>query len=121
MYAFEPALALGGVESLTYLVKVNLPVHMKLLKQVTPLSLRTFEDLSAALYGVSYSVDDLTSGQNAESQYQESVQAGEICPKTGYWTTPAQSDTRHYCKKGEILPEIKEQDWGEVYWYWDGE
>lgn len=121
MYAFEPALALGGVESLTYLAKVNLPVHMKLLKQVTPLRLRTFEDLSAALYGVSYSVDDLTSGQDAESQYQESVQAGEVCPKTGYWTTPARPNTRHYCKKGEVLPEIKEQDWGEVYWYWDGE
>ncbi|MFU2198796.1 GAD-like domain-containing protein, partial [Acinetobacter baumannii] len=56
MYAFEPALALGGVESLTYLAKVNLPVHMKFLKQVTPLRLRTFEDLSAALYGTSYSV-----------------------------------------------------------------
>ncbi|MDC5391441.1 DUF1851 domain-containing protein, partial [Acinetobacter baumannii] len=71
MYAFEPALALGGEESLTYLAKVNLPVHMKFLKQVTPLRLRTFEDLSAALYGTSYSVDDLTSGQDAESQYQE--------------------------------------------------
>ncbi|CAA0277413.1 hypothetical protein ABKPCSM125_03730, partial [Acinetobacter baumannii] len=56
MYAFEPALALGGEESLQYLTKVNLPVHMKLLKQVTPLRLRTFEDLTAALYGTSYSV-----------------------------------------------------------------
>ncbi|CAA0200024.1 MULTISPECIES: type VI secretion system immunity protein, TaeI family [Acinetobacter] len=121
MYAFEPALALGGEESLAYLTKVNLPVHMKLLKQVTPLRLRTFEDLTAALYGTSYSVDDLTSGQDTESQYQESVQAGEVCPRTGYWTTPAQPNTRHYCKKGEVLPEIKEQDWGEVYWYWDGE
>uniref|UniRef100_UPI000664F73D type VI secretion system immunity protein, TaeI family n=2 Tax=Moraxellaceae TaxID=468 RepID=UPI000664F73D len=121
MYAFEPALALGGEESLQHLTKVNLPVHMKLLKQVTPLRLRTFEDLTAALYGTSYSVDDLTSGQDAESQYQESVQAGEVCPRTGYWTTPAQPNTRHYCKKGEVLPEIKEQDWGEVYWYWDGE
>ncbi|WP_407513900.1 T6SS immunity protein Tdi1 domain-containing protein, partial [Acinetobacter baumannii] len=35
MYAFEPALALGGEESLQHLTKVNLPVHMKLLKQVT--------------------------------------------------------------------------------------
>ncbi len=121
MYAFEPALALGGEESLQHLTKVNLPVHMKLLKQVTPLRLRTFEDLTAALYGTSYSVDDLTSGQDTESQYQESVQAGEVCPRTGYWTTPAQPNTRHYCKKGEVLPEIKEQDWGEVYWYWDGE
>ncbi|MCT9253865.1 type VI secretion system immunity protein, TaeI family [Acinetobacter baumannii] len=121
MYAFEPALALGGEESLTYLSKVNLPVHMKLLKQVTPLIFENFESLSKALYGTSYSVEDLTTGQDAESQYQESVQAGEVCPKTGYWTTPAQPNTRHYCKKGEVLPEIKNQDWGEVYWYWDGE
>ncbi|HEM7308370.1 TPA: DUF1851 domain-containing protein [Acinetobacter baumannii] len=121
MYAFEPALALGGEESLTYLSKVNLPVHMKLLKQVTPLIFENFESLSKALYGTSYSVEDLITGQDAESQYHESVQAGEVCPKTGYWTTPVQPNTRHYCKKGEVLPEIKEQDWGEVYWYWDGE
>lgn len=94
---------------------------MKLLKQVTLLIFKNFESLSKALYGTSYSVDDLTNGQDAESQYQESVQAGKVCPKIGYWTTSAQPNTRHYYKKGEILPEIKEQDWGEVYWYWDGE
>lgn len=121
MYAFEPALALGGEESLSHLAKVNLQVHMKLLKQVTPLRMRSFEDLTAALYGTSYNVEDLTSGQDAESQYNHSVKAGEICPRTGYWKTPAQPDSRQYFEQGNILPTLAELDWGEVYWYWDGE
>lgn len=121
MYAFEPALALGGEESLSHLAKVNLPVHMKLLKQVTPLRMRSFEDLTAALYGTSYNVEDLTSGQDAESQYNHSVKAGEICPRTGYWKTPAQPNSRQYFKQNEIFPTLTELDWGEVYWYWDGE
>lgn len=31
------------------------------------------------------------------------------------WTMLMQPNTRHYCKKGEFLPEIKEQDRGKVY------
>ncbi|KYQ80472.1 MULTISPECIES: type VI secretion system immunity protein, TaeI family [Acinetobacter] len=118
MYAFEPALALGGEESLSHLAKVNLPVHMKLLKQVTPLHLRDFGDLSTALYGVSYNVDELVS---QDSIKQESVKAGDICPKSGYWFTVSQENSRRYFKQGDVLPEIKNQDWGEVYWQFDGE
>ncbi|EPG37024.1 hypothetical protein F907_02289 [Acinetobacter colistiniresistens] len=118
MYTFEPALALGGEESLSHLAKVNLPVHMKLLKQVTPLHLRDFGDLSTALYGVSYNVDELVS---QDSIKQESVKAGEICPKSGYWFTVSQENSRRYFKQGDVLPEIKNQDWGEVYWQFDCE
>ncbi|USA47509.1 DUF1851 domain-containing protein [Acinetobacter sp. C26M] len=118
MYAFEPALALGGEESLSHLAKVNLPVHMKLLKQVTPLHLRDFGDLSTALYGVSYNVDELVSQDFIK---QESVKAGEICPKSGYWFTVSQENSRRYFKQGDVLPEIKNQDWGEVYWQFDCE
>lgn len=49
------------------------------------------------------------------------VKAGEKCTKTGYWNTPAQPNQRNYFKLGEILPILSEQDWGEVYWYLDGE
>ena len=49
------------------------------------------------------------------------VKGGEACIKTGYWRTPAQPDLRQYFKQGEIVPALIELDWGEVYWYWDGE
>lgn len=49
------------------------------------------------------------------------VKGGEKCSKTGYWTTPAQPDTRPYFTQGEILPTLSETDWGEVYWSFDGE
>lgn len=49
------------------------------------------------------------------------VKGGDLCPRTGYWKTPAQPDSRQYFAQGEILPTLAELDWGEVYWYWDGE
>lgn len=49
------------------------------------------------------------------------VKAGGKSPKTGYWTTPAQVDSRTHVLKGEMLPTLSEADWGEVYWYYDGE
>lgn len=49
------------------------------------------------------------------------VKGGELCPRTGYWQTPAQPDSRQYFKQGEIVPTFAELDWGEVFWYWDGE
>ena len=49
------------------------------------------------------------------------IKGGEVCVKTGYWQTPAQPDSRQYFKQGEIFPMLSQADWGEVYWYWDGE
>ncbi|EPF6424159.1 PoNe immunity protein domain-containing protein, partial [Acinetobacter baumannii] len=45
----------------------------------------------------------------------------EACIKTGHWITPAKPDTRLYFTQGTTLPILSETDWGEVYWYWDGE
>ena len=50
-----------------------------------------------------------------------SQKAGEISSKTGYWTAPAQPNSRRYFKKGELLPTLSNQDWGEAYWYYDGD
>ena len=47
------------------------------------------------------------------------VRGGEKCSKTGYWTTLAQPNEREYFNRGDILPMLLEQDWGEVYWYLD--
>ena len=49
------------------------------------------------------------------------TKGGEVCVKTGYWTTPAQPDSRQYFTQGATFPMLSQADWGEVYWYWDGE
>ena len=49
------------------------------------------------------------------------IKGGEQSTKTGFWTTPAQPNERQYFDRGDILPMLSEQDWGEVYWYFDGE
>lgn len=49
------------------------------------------------------------------------VKGGGKCSKTGYWITPARPDIRLYFKQGEFLPSLSQLDWGEVYWYFDGE
>ncbi|EHU1358355.1 DUF1911 domain-containing protein [Acinetobacter baumannii] len=70
-------------------------------------------------------VDFARSQSNMVSDEEQSerikVKGGEVCIKTGYWITPARPDTRLYFTQGAILPILSETDWGEVYWYWDGE
>ena len=43
---------------------------------------------------------------------QGNVPAGQACPKAGFWSTPAQTDSRRYFKVGEIMPSLK-SDWGQ--------
>ncbi|MEG0118765.1 MAG: DUF1911 domain-containing protein [Pseudomonas sp.] len=49
------------------------------------------------------------------------IEAGETCKKTGYWFTPAKSNSRQYFKQGEIMPKIGDSQWGDTLWYWSGE
>ena len=50
-----------------------------------------------------------------------SIKAGERCPKSGYWLSVAEENSRQYFKQGEVLPMLAQADWGEVYWQFDGE
>ena len=69
-------------------------------------------------------VERVTEQNNADiilNNSKISQKGGAKVLKTGYWTTPAQPNTRSYFKKDEILPKLSQTDWGEVYWYFDGE
>lgn len=57
---------------------------------------------------------------NSNADTKLAIRAGEKCPQTGYWFTVAKENSRQYFKEGEILPDIQ-SDWGDVYWYFDGE
>ncbi|MHC8361805.1 PoNe immunity protein domain-containing protein [Pseudomonas sp. LS2P72] len=49
------------------------------------------------------------------------IEAGKPCSKTGYWFTPAQTNSRRHFHQGEIMPSFSGSDWGDTIWYWSGE
>ncbi|ENX42867.1 PoNe immunity protein domain-containing protein [Acinetobacter sp. NIPH 2100] len=44
-------------------------------------------------------------------------EAGENCPKTGDWYSPANNMEKRHFKQGEKMPEIKNNPWGLTIWY----
>lgn len=44
--------------------------------------------------------------------------AGDHCPRTGYWFTPARSDSRRSFREGEVMPALG-GDYGTTIWQWD--
>lgn len=44
------------------------------------------------------------------------VPAGQICPQSGNWWSPANQSQSRYFNQGEIFPKIQ-SDWGETIWY----
>jgi len=49
------------------------------------------------------------------------VEAGQPCPRAGYWFTPAQANSRRHFQQGEIMPCFTGSSWGDTLWYWSGE
>jgi Domain of unknown function (DUF1911) len=45
-------------------------------------------------------------------------QAGEPCPRTGWWLTPAKEGSRRQFEQGTIMPAIG-GDYGSTIWQWD--
>lgn len=45
-------------------------------------------------------------------------EAGQPCPRDGFWFTPAKADSRRYFKHGEIVPALG-GDYGLTIWQWD--
>jgi hypothetical protein len=46
------------------------------------------------------------------------VQSGQICPRAGYYFTPAQTNSRRNFKQGEVMPSVG-GDYGVTIWQWD--
>ena len=54
------------------------------------------------------------------SQAKGRCLAGQTCPKSGYWLTFADADSRAYFKQGDVMPDYPSNDWGKVIWQFDG-
>jgi Domain of unknown function (DUF1911) len=46
------------------------------------------------------------------------VEAGQPCPREGFWITPAKTDSRRHFKQGEVMPDVG-GDYGVTIWQWD--
>ncbi|WP_180118582.1 PoNe immunity protein domain-containing protein [Acinetobacter sp. YH12096] len=44
-------------------------------------------------------------------------EAGQICPKTGEWYSPANNMEKRHFRQGDVMPEIKDNPWGLTIWY----
>jgi hypothetical protein len=46
------------------------------------------------------------------------VEAGQPCPREGWWVTPAKTNSRRLFKAGEVMPDVG-GDYGATIWQWD--
>lgn len=46
------------------------------------------------------------------------VPAGEACPETGFYFTPAKTESRRLFQKGDVMPSVG-SDYGRTIWQWD--
>lgn len=51
------------------------------------------------------------------SRSRPNVPAGQPCPETGWWFTPAKEHSRRYFKQGETMPDVG-GDYGTTFWQW---
>ncbi|MBB3009147.1 PoNe immunity protein domain-containing protein [Cupriavidus alkaliphilus] len=61
---------------------------------------------------------NLEDGPNMATATTLRCDAGQPCPKAGYWMTPAKSGSRRYFLQGETKPGAS-SDYGSTIWQWD--
>ena len=59
-------------------------------------------------------VADLDTG----SQQALRCEAGQPCPREGWWFTPAQAGSRRHFQQGQVMPAFS-TDYGATIWQWD--
>jgi Domain of unknown function (DUF1911) len=58
------------------------------------------------------------SEEDAKGNVRLRTMAGEVCPREGFWVTPAKTNSRRLFKAGEAMPDIG-GDYGATIWQWD--
>jgi hypothetical protein len=58
-------------------------------------------------------------GESADTPaYQGRVEAGQPCPREGWWLTPSKAESRRRFKQGDAMPAFS-TDYGTTIWQWD--
>jgi hypothetical protein len=53
-----------------------------------------------------------------EAALRLKCEAGQPCPRTGWWFTPAKANSRRHFQAGQLMPDLH-ADWGDTIWQWD--
>lgn len=53
-----------------------------------------------------------------EAPSPHNVPAGQPCPRSGWWFTPAKPDSQRYFNRGDLLPAIPGSAYGATFWQW---
>ena len=56
-------------------------------------------------------------GADEAGSPRANVPAGQACPETGWWFSPAKPDCRRYFKQGEVMPSAG-SEYGQTFWQW---
>lgn len=62
----------------------------------------------------------LTDTRSPQDALRLRCEAGQPCPRAGWWATPAHPDGRRQFAQGEQMPEAS-ADYGRTIWQWDGD
>jgi hypothetical protein len=83
---------------------------------------RILEDRNCVWYLVERDDDLGRAPQNRalEAAQPHRIPAGETCPETGFYITPAKAGSRRRFQKGEVMPDF-ETTYGATIWQWDSD
>ena len=62
--------------------------------------------------------DDELPANGARTSIRLRCEAGQPCPQSGYWLTPAQLDSRRHFNAGDVMPSLG-GGFGATIWQWD--
>ena len=138
-----PEIASWRLENETSAIKMGLKIQQNQPDYTLPLVLKetgidTSEFVSIDPYKITYEefIKRQEAGEDMTPYYENKTKpnkpeitsqakgrclAGQPCPKSGYWHTFANADSRAYFKQGDIMPDYPNNQWGEVIWQFGGE
>lgn len=59
--------------------------------------------------------------QESQQAKRLRCEAGQPCPKSGSWSSPAHPQGNRHFQQGEVMPHIEGNSWGATIWYYAGE
>ncbi len=80
---------------------------------------KQFYPAELADFGRSFRTGDGANGTDVD-RLSLRCEAGQSCPKSGYWMTPAKAGSRRYFQQGEVMPAVA-SDYGSTIWQWDND
>lgn len=113
----------GGLDYVVYATDMHFSDPSKKHEPIPPgtkVALLTGIKVELGIRGTKFEVDDedvIYAGAVVDVTVSR-CEAGQPCPREGFWFTPARSNSRRHFKAGEQMPDVG-GDYGTTIWQWD--